>query len=440
MAILEENLEVNEGGLWEMGVVIPINNMDMARFEQQTVLSRSVNAGVSVFYVNGHSSRIKPNSRVYIGPSSDPTRDLSGNLLYYGKSEVFRIESITEVGDEDEIDIKKLKSGYSDLFVNSYLPGDPVVIRPLAESWEFMADDQFPSVSTPADMRTDTDFIYSREDSLDEYKGFSQGISTSVLLTVPVDVGISQVLSGRRANVLNFLQNKTVAFSGWVRVQNAYKMTAGVPGNGLVTPYIIIGFYDDQDALATDIVIVFRESTSFVPERSTNIFISERALCPSNAVSMRVGSYANFTENPDERDLRFHVDNVVVEHVVETSQEANGRYTVDVNPRIGISTSNSSSRSTNKDPSGKIRALKVGDPRLKLSLNATWQNRPGYFINDMRKLENWNKMGYPIALRTKMPGTLPNVIFCNMEVNVSYEQTAGNERGDVQIKFDEVSV
>lgn len=441
MPIQSENLEQNEAGLWEFGVVLPLKNVMMERFEQQAVLSRSVSVGATEIHLVGHSDRIKPNSRIYIGPSSDPTRDDSGDLVYKEKFEVFRVATVTAVADEDKIVLNRLEPGFQIAAENAYVVGDPVVFRPLAESWEYLAEDQFAGINTISDPRADTDFIFSREDSLDEKKDFSQGIETAVALVEPKDIGISQALSGAAASVMHRLKNKGIKISAWVRVQNFEGMSDTVD-HGTVDPYIICSFYNNQIALKVNAIPSFTYlfGAGDITDRPWNVLVQDRVLVPPNPMSMRFGVYGSFQENPDEQPVRLLIDDAIVEHIGGTSQENNGRYKVDTNPVVSLSVNNKTSRQTAKDPTGKIRDLKVGDPKLRLEINAEWTNKPSYFINDMRQLENWNKEGFPIALRPKMPGHLPNVILCNIEVDVDYFYTAGNRRGNVKIKFSEVTI
>jgi len=449
MAIPKESLLVDEAGLWEMGVVLPFKNMDMARFEEQTYLTRSIiyteGSSIQSFYIPHGVARVKPGSRIYVGPSSDPTRDINGDLLFYGKYEVFKVSSVTEIPatNEDLIGIVALEPDFDESIQNSYIAGDPVVIRTIGESWEFIANDQIAGVNTFLIPSLDQKFTFSREDSIDQYKGFSQGITlNSNIITEEPDTGLTQAISGQPASVLHLLKNKPLKISAWVRVQDHWNVDTGAPDNSTVEPKIICAFYNSPESLKVNAIPNFTYifSTSEIPGRYISTLIEDRVLVPPDPISMRFGVYGTFHPNPDEREVRLHIDNIVAEHVEGTSQEANGRYTVDINPKMGVAVSNVSQGGTTKDPSGIIRDLKTGDPRLKLSINAEWQNRPSYFINDMRKLENWNKMGYPIALRPQMPGQLPLVIFCNIKVDVSYFHTHGNARGNVRVTFTEVSV
>lgn len=432
MAIDRANLEVDEAGLWELGVALPLDNMNMARFEQQSILAQSVDKGSDTIVIRRGNAKIKPNSRLYIGPSSDPTRDNNG-LLYYGEYESFKIKSITASGVNDIIVLDPLEVGSTRKKTdNAYLPGDPVVFRPLAESWEFLNDNQFDGINSIPDPRLDTNFTFSREDSLDEHRGFSQGIRLQKAIISNIDVGISQALSGSRAKVLQLLQNKVIAISSWIRVQNGEELS----------PFLLASFYTKPSAMNDSAIPSFTYLFNTVRDDtiSWNLLISDRIRVPANPVSFRICSYATFSQNTQAKDLRFHIDDIVAEHIDGTSQESNGRYIVDINPTVGLSTSNRALGQTSKDSYGIIRRMKSGDPGLKLEISAYWQNRPGYFINDMLKLEQWNRMGYPIVLRPKMPGYLPNVLFCEMNVSVNYIIGMANERGDVQIQFREVSV
>lgn len=449
MAIATENLLLDEGGLWEMGVVLPFENMDMARFEEQTYLTRDIinfsGSNIQTFYIPHGVARVKPGSRIYIGPSSDPTRDISGDLLYHGKYEVFKVVTVTDAGAEDTIVIEALEAGFDNSIQNSYVSGDPIVVRTIGEAWEFLAEDQIAGVNTFEDPSLDTRFAFSREDSIDQYKGFSQGIvlnSDISLDPLEEDAGVTQAISGAKASVLQLMKNKPVMISAWVRVQDYWKFDLNKLDESIVDPKIICSFYTSPDALKVNAIPNFTYvfGTNAIPGRYISTLIEERVLTPPDPVSMRLGAYGTFHVNSDEHEVRLHIDNIVAEHVVETSQEANGRYVVDINPTIGLSVSNVSQGGTTKDPSGVVRDLKSGDPRLKLTITAKWKNRPSYFINDMRKIENWNKMGYPIALRPKMPGQLPLVIFCNIKVDVNYFHTFGNARGDVGITFTEITV
>jgi len=449
MAIPKESLLVDEAGLWEMGVVLPFKNMDMARFEEQTYLTRSIiytqGSNIQLLYIPHGAVRVKPGSRIYIGPSSDPTRDVDGDLVSYGKYEVFKVSSVTEIPatNEDLIGISALEPDFDESIQNSYIAGDPIVVRTIGESWDFLSSDQIAGVSTFSDPSSDQKFIFSREDSIDQYKGFSQGIVlNSDIISEEPDTGLIQAISGRAASVLHLLKDKPLKISAWVRVQDHWNVDTGLPENSTVDPKIFCVFYNSPEALKTYAIPAFTYifGTSEIPGRYISTLIEDRVIVPTNPVSMCLGAYGTFHPNPDEHEVRLHIDNIIAEHVDGTSQEANGRYIVDINPKIGVAVSNISQGGTTKDPSGIVRDLKTGDPRLKLSINAEWQNRPSYFINDMRKLENWNRMGYPIALRPQMPGQLPLVIFCNIKVDVSYFQTFGNARGDVRVVFTEVSV
>ena len=90
---------------------------------------------------------------------------------------------------------------------NSYLKGDPVTFRPLAESWDFLKNGDFSDITGIPVPAINGQIDYERSDALDDYKGYSQRIKSVDVLTA-YDIGIIQSITGKARSVLNRLALK----------------------------------------------------------------------------------------------------------------------------------------------------------------------------------------------------------------------------------------
>lgn len=446
MSIIEgiptESMELNYAGLWEIGVMLPFSNCNFSKFEQVTTLNSSVSQSSTSIRINDNGIRMKAGDRIYIGPSSDKRRDSNNEYINYKEFEVFSVDSVTYNISSGYIDIDLASAG--DGFLNQteffYNAEDPVIVRGLAKDFDYLDPTKFLGIIPMSDYENDSDFSFSRQASMDGYKNYSQQISTNAALTDDVDVGLSQIMEYNRAKSLQLLQNKPIAISVWARVQNALGYDPFDLTKALVSPYVIIAFFNRMECDVSQQEDTYLFTTSLVPENTQNIFLSDRFRIPKVPANMRIGLFGRFTKNPDQRDIKVRFGDFIVEHCAETTQEENGRYRVDTNPTVGISVNNQNLRKTNKISSGIITTEFRANPSLKVEINATWKNKPGYFVEDFRKLEYWNRLGYPIVLRTKMPSILPNVVYCNMEVRSSQNASPATSRSDISVIFTEISI
>ena len=462
------------GGLWELGVLFPIFNPNMERFELHLTLSREAKNGLKYIYVEDLSdfANIPKNSLIFIGPSTDQTRDISANLIYYDNYESFYIDHIAQVFNEGYlIFLKPLNNQSSASLQNNYLAGDAITIRSVARNWRPIINSDFSGIN----VGMSNDFYYSREDSLDNDKGFSQCIKA---LKAPLNIsdkGIIQEVSKTHRSLLSRLEGHYVRISSWIKVNlieqditiddDIDEIIAGPQGEDIdegtaimdhssfnkthelsaadtdyITAYIRAVFYDgpDNSSLLLD---DSSENTDALDQSTLNTFISKVIQIPANSLSAKFGIYAKFSNNPRMKDARFFIDDAVIEHCVGTSKEANGYYQMDMNPYFDMTVKNGTSIGTYKSLLGNIKKEGSGDPSQRLIITANWKNRPGYFIDDMKTLEEWNNQGYPIVLRTKMTGKLPYTLFCNMKVSApDYLAGSGVQKADVSIEFEEISV
>jgi len=472
---------IDKGGLWEIGVMFPIRNPNMEIFEQYFTFYYDVSVGTRTFFIYDEKNRIKPNSFVFVGPSSDPTRDGDNNLLYFDNYDVFKISNIYSAGTNIwGVVVMEYAPDMPYTFQNNYLAGDNVTIRTLAESWEFLQSGDFTSISPLATPMTDNEFEYSRADPLDNSKGYSQLIRCDSYPSTDTDVGIVQEFRGRSRYLLNRMSGKTVRMSCWMKagfvksaspvlIEDDIDENIGanpqdddidenvdgnpksndidenkIPGagvsSGYMTPYLRTSFY--SDTALSSLLDDYSESPGEI-EKSTQAMLVEKIINISNrAMGGRISAYCLFETNSALEDMEFYVDDVLIEHCVGTSKENDGYYLMDINPAIGMSIQNVKSSTAEKGLLGSSKKASSVDPSSRIKISTTFKNRPGYFIEDMRVIESWNHQGYPVVLRAKMPGVLPNVLLCKMTVgDPKYiEGSTGTEKADVQIDFEEVVI
>jgi hypothetical protein len=472
--IVDNAISIDEGGLWELGIAFPISNSNMERFEFHTTLSDGVTRpnSTAILIDTQNLTRIARHSLIFIGPSTDTTRDTNGDLIYYGKSEFFLVSEFYS----NAIVLEAFASGFSNSLQNLYVKGDPVTVRAIAESWDYLASSDFSDVTVLG-----SGFQYNRQDSIDDYKLYSQEVKVLEYPSGTTHRGIVQDFDDNTRSLLNRLANKKARMSAWMKASLSLNSNViGNPidedvtgqvesneideGNGVIVdrsgwsnpidemhpqdtsvasyivPTIRATFYDDPALSSVISGADYKETVTDIQSSTSNMFLSKVFDVPEGVLSGRVAAYGAFADVVGLEGARILVDDFVLEHCTGTSKEDDGFYKVDINPEIGMSDSNLTKIKSSKDLSGiKIKQGR-GDPTLRLQISCVWQNRPGYFIEDMRILEAWNKEGYSIVLRMKMPATMPMTIFCNMKVDSNYiKGRAGTEKADVSIVFEEVA-
>ncbi len=468
-----KNVPITEGNLWELGVLFPISNPSMERFEQFFKLERDVLASDkrTTVLIENIGKQVKGGCVIRIGPSSDKTRDGSGNLLYYGKYQIFLINYYTSSSVGDTIYLKKLFDDDSGVLEHNYLKDDPITIRGLADSWDFLKNNDFGDINSYIDPTKDGQYIFSRHNSVDDYKGFSQLITASDNVT-DYAVGIIQNFdNGKSRTLLNRLAGVKARMSYWFRTAveeinvdlgDDIDETLPTTGNDIdeiaggpvpydiidernlssvpaIVPMIRLKLYND--ILMSNSVLDESESWNDMEEGSLPIFSNKVVTIPEGVLSGQLAVYATFTPDPRRVNLKFLIDDVTLEHCQGTSKEVKGYYQVDINPDINVSISNKTTGKIEKDLLGEGRRVAMEDPNTRFNIKVKWSNRPGYFINDLKVLESWNREGYPIVLRTYMPGQLPYTLFCNIKVSApSYNEGPNIDKSDVSVTFDEIAV
>lgn len=468
---LDQATELDEGGLWELGVAFPISNPKMERFEQFFQLTQDTTLNFGAIIIDSvYTSKFKKNDLVFIGPSSDPTR-VSGVLQYYGKSEFFRVYSIYE----NTVYLTSYDTGFPTAPQNIYLKGDSITLRSIANSWDYLANAEFADTVVNAIGK----FSLERNDSVDDFKNFSQGVK---VIKYPVSTnhsGIVQKIQDARRSLLIRITQKNIRMSSWMRIYTRIEdttigndideNTAGeVEGNaidegvgnlidksafgnaidenvgdstgssGYVIPSIRMGFYDD--VALSSLISDSEEKILGIKVSTRSFFLNKIVQVPAKTMSAKIAAFAQFPSVPGLQDTVLLVDDVLAEHCVGTSKEDDGYYKVDMNPDLNPSTMNMTTVKVSKGILGTKRRIGVGDPNSRYKIEADWGNRPGYFIDDLRVLEAWNKEGYPIVLRTKMPNTLPVTLLCNMEVKSKFIRgSLGTAKADVSVTFEEVA-
>lgn len=459
----------DEGGLWELGVAFPIDNINLERFEEYTSLATDVEAGAGIINVKELPRTINKNSLVFIGPSSNPLRDGSGDFLYFKEYEVFRVDNVyVSSGGITPVYIKALSDSDPSVLSYSYLKGDPVTFRETARDWL-----AFNSIEWPTMLRADpvarASITRSREDSLDGYKGYSQSVYHEGLLLSDFEDGLIQRMGGNRRAFLNRVGGKPARMSSWFKLAMRQdelavgdvidENIAGPQGDdideglgainpevfgdpieetsiaetGTMIPYVRSIFYDDPSF--SNIVLNTVEAGSETTRGTRGLFLSKLVTIPEGALSAKFAAYALFKANPRLDQMQAFIDDALIEHCIGTTQEANGYYQTDVNPSVGsLRVSNRNRIQTFTDIRGVKEAISMGDPNTRLSIETDWGNRPSFFVDDMKKLEQWNREGYAIVLRTKMPGILPYTMICNMKVK---ETTS--DQTSLSITFEEVA-
>ena len=443
MADLTNELEQNVGGLWEMGVSLPINNPTMESFEHYYTLSGDADVGANSITISDPAAPIKVNDLIFVGPSSNPTRN-NDTLLYYAKYEKFLINNISISPGEIStyiITLKPTRHSSTSALQYSYLKGDPVTVRATATSWGYIDSNSFDNDTyPPSSIIYNGDFSYERKDAIDDFKGYSQSIKTKIALSTTTDIGILQEIRDNRRNILGRLDSKTVRLSSWVRASIVQDGTPAVGNEDSLVPYARAVFYSDPDY--TNKVI---DEVATAPEIITgtnNIMLNKTITLTEGLLSAKVGVYGRFPNNPRLPSIDYQIDSVVLEHCANTTKENEGYYRVDMNPAVGVNIKNKNAIGFTQTYLGVKHDNAKGDPTSRYVVSAKWKNRQGYFIDDMRVLEMWNKEGYPIVLRTKMPNELPNVLFCNIDIkSIKYiKGSGGNRTADINIVFEEINV
>lgn len=461
----------DEGDLWEIGVLFPIYNPNMERFERHYKLCYDFPVGSTEIIIEGlitmRDARI--NSLIFIGESSDQTRDDNANLINYGKYESFLIDYIIPYGNNTKIGLKRINENYQNKLLYSYLKNDCITIRSVAKNWQTLYSTDFSGLHS----NSFSGLRFSREDSLDKYKGFSQCIKSNNYISVVCEEGLLQKIEGENRSLLNRFADKKIRFSSWVKLALNFQdiiigndideiisgpqnddIDEGIgynsyPNNiidefpiydyGYITPYIRMAFYSDDNysILSTD----YSETCGEMSGSSINTFINKVVSIPSDSLSAKFAVYGKFSANPRLKNIAFYIDDAVIEHCIGTTKENDGYYKFDMNPYIDISTQDGTKIETEKDLLGIIIKKRIGDPNSRLIINATWKNRASYFVEDMRQMLKWNLEGFPIVLRTKMPSKFPNIIFCNMNIDSPKDvKGLGNERSDITVTFKEIAI
>ena len=465
-------LDIPTGGLWELGVLIPIKNPNMERFEFNTTLSADVFVGAQSITVSQTdiSNYALPGATLFIGPSTSIVRDISSNLLYKNNMGLFSVTS----SFDDTIQLTRYddNDNYPLVLENEYMKGDSITLRSIAKDWTKLASDVFPSLS----YLNDGIFHYDREETLDDFKGFAQAIHlVQVGDFVDTYEGIYQKILGRGRGALNEVKGRYVRMSSWVKATLASQSVTyaddidenigiNIPSNdideniGVNAPSndIDVNFTEPVDL--TELPSVTLRSTFFDDTQynsvvdladyavsggqlnsSLNTFIYDVVKVPEQTISGMIGVYAKFPSNKAYENYRLYIDDIVLEHSLGTSKEADGFYQVDINPRIGLRTETYIDPKLTKNFLGNKIHERRGDTVSRYKIAADFGARPEYFVNDMLVLQEWNDRGFPIVLRPKMPGDLPSTIFCNINVSIKPNPLKATSLSDVSVVFEEIS-